>query len=165
MYGAKIDGYLSMTMDGLRMIVDLLGGITATLPEDWTDVDPSYTQGAEVTFDGKAAEHFVRYRDIEQLASNEPRMDRQAWFMQQVFKKLGESPNKADLLVSLLDQADAYVETDLDGETIRDMAKYKVAEETIKVPGEVKQGEYYAEYYVDEDGLEDLIVNLYYEPA
>lgn len=165
LFGAKIDGYLSMTMDGIKLIVDLLGGITASLPEDYTYIDPSYTKGAEVTFDGEAAGRFIRYRDLNELYSNDTRMERQVWFMQQMFKKLNESPNKADLLVSLIDKADNYIETDLEGETIRDLARFELADETLKVPGETRAGEKHAEYYVDEDALEEMIVDLYYEPV
>lgn len=165
LYETEIDGYLSMTMDAISIITDLLGGVTGVLPEDYTEIDASYVKGAEITFKGDEAENFVRYRDIEELGSNEKRMERQTWFMQQLFAKLKSSPNMADLVSTMLDKADKYIETNLEAEKIRDMARYSIADEALTVPGEIKEGFAHDEYYVDEEGLQDLIVELFYEPA
>jgi hypothetical protein len=45
------------------------------------------------------------------------------------------------------------------------MASYDLLDETLKVPGESKAGDGHAEYYVDEDALQDMLIELYYEPA
>ena len=54
-----IDGYLSMTMGGVGVLVDLLGGVTLTLGSDLSAVDPALTQGATVTLNGEQALAYV----------------------------------------------------------------------------------------------------------
>ena len=41
LYGVKIDAYLAMTIEGIAKATDLIGGVTLTVPEDYTDIDPS----------------------------------------------------------------------------------------------------------------------------
>ena len=164
LYGTQIDGYISLTMDGISKIVDLMGGLTVTMPKDYSYIDKAYTEGAEVKIDGAAAEHFVRYRDIEEFGSNNERMERQAWFMRQVFSALKKAPDMGDLLDRLLDKADKYVETDLSGEQIKALASYTLADEPIYLPGSDKEG-VHDEFYVDDDALQQLLIELFYEPA
>ena len=74
MYGVNVDSYFSLTLEGLVAATDAVGGITLTVPEDYTAVDPAFEKGAEVTLNGELAEKYVRKRDIEVLDSNNQRM-------------------------------------------------------------------------------------------
>ena len=58
--GVKIDHYIAMTMDGVGILNDLVGGITVTIPVDMTMVDPAFEEGAEITLQGEQALLFVR---------------------------------------------------------------------------------------------------------
>lgn len=165
LYNTKIDSCVSMTMEGIAVVVDGMGGITLTLPEDFTDIDPSYTKGTTVIMDGKAAERFVRYRDTEILGSAEDRMDRQNWFVHTLFQQMKAQGNMREQLEKMLDAADGYIEMDLDAETIKQLASYEMLDETEKVPGTTKAGKLHDEFYVDEEALKELLVELFYEPV
>lgn len=164
LYDARIDGYFSLTMDGIPVIVEEMGGITVTLPEDYSYIDPAYTKGATVQLDGAAAERFVRYRDINEFGSNEVRNQRQSWFVTEMFRQMKGNSDLEDTLEKILDVADDYIETDLDGDTLKLIATSSIVE-TYKVPGEVRQGELHNEYYVDEEGLRELVIQLFYRPV
>ena len=160
LYGIDIDDYCALTIDGMGSIVDAMGGITVTLEDDWTDISPSYTKGATVTMDSAAVERFVRYRDIEVTGSNDTRMERQAWFLQELFHQMASKGGNE--LLSLYDAAGRDLTTDMDAETIRNMAKYTLDENTVKLPGHTVEGDLHDEYYLDEEALQDLLVNTFY---
>lgn len=164
LYNARIDGYFSLTMDGIPVIVEELGGITITLPEDYSEIDSRYTKGATVTLNGEEAERFVRYRNTEVLGSNEGRNERQSWFVMEMFRQMKEKGDLDGTVERLLDVAEDYIETDVDAETLKLLAGSTITE-SYKVPGEVRQGQYFHEYYVDEEGLQELVVKLFYRPA
>ena len=164
LYGARIDGYFSLTMDGIPVIVDEFGGITLTLPEDYSYIDRSYTKGATITLNGDQAERFVRYRDTNEFGSNERRNERQSWFVTELFRQIRSMDDADGTVEHLLDIADKYIETNLDAETMMRFL-HSTLSQTYKVPGEVRAGELHNEYYVDEDGLRDLVIQLFYRPV
>lgn len=165
LYDTKIDGCLSLTMEGISVIVDEMGGITLTMPEDYTDIDPAYTAGATVTLDGAAAERFVRHRDIYTVGSAEERLDRHGWLIHTMFQQMKGRGDMEELLERLPEAAEDYIESDVDAETLKMLSDYTLLDETLKVPGTNVMGEFRSEYYVDEEALKALILELYYDPA
>ena len=65
----------------------------------------------------------------------------------------------------MLETAAEYIESDVDAETIKMLANYQMLDETEKVPGTNKAGNFHDEYYVDELALRAQIVKLFYTPA
>lgn len=164
LYGIRIDGALSLTMDGIRKVVDLVDGITLTMPEDYSYIDERYTEGATLTLDGEEMEHFIRYRDTNESGSNEERVRRQSWLIGAVFQDL-KAKGAMTFLQQLIDSNPDYLETDCDAELLKTMSRYPISDTKYKVPGSVKEGERHDEYYVDEEALQDLIVELLYVPV
>ena len=164
LYGARIDGYFSLTMDGIPVIVDEFGGVTITMPEDYSYIDSGYTKGATVTLDGAEAERFIRYRDINEFGSNEQRNERQSWFVTEMFRQIAHMGNVDGTVEHLLEVAGKYIETNLDAETMMRFLHSSLSQ-TYKVPGEVREGPLHNEYYVDEDGLRELVIQLFYRPV
>mgnify|MGYP001718301415 FL=1 len=80
-YGMPINGYVALNMNAVGMINDAVGGVTVTVPEDMTQVDPSFAEGAMVTLTGDQALKFTRYRDTEKDFSNNSRMERQKQYL------------------------------------------------------------------------------------
>lgn len=164
LYDARIDGYFSLTMDGIPVIVEEIGGITLTMPEDYTKIDSRYTKGATVTLNGEEAERFVRYRDLNEFGSNEDRNARQSWFVTEMFRQMKAVGDLEGTVERVLDVADDYIETNVDAETLKLLAG-STMDETYKVPGEVRQGQFHNEFYVDEEGLRELVIKLFYRPV
>lgn len=162
LHGLPIHAYCSLTLDGITTASELLGGVTLTLEEDWTDIDPSYTAGSTVTMDSSALEKFLRYRDTGVSGSNDVRMRRQGWFIRQLFNQVGQlSGSNVEVLIKQLDD---YIETDMDGDMLKQLTQFHVARSIMNVPGQTIPGRAHDEYYIDEDAARQLLLQLYYVP-
>ena len=60
--GQTIDQYLAMGLDGISTLNDLAGGVTVTLEDDFSAIDPAMTKGTTLTLQGEQAETYVRSR-------------------------------------------------------------------------------------------------------
>lgn len=155
-----VDYYCSMTLDGIAAAVNALGGLTLTLEQDWTDIHPSYTAGSTVNMDAAMVSRFLRYRDLETSGSNTDRIQRQSWFVRQVFDKLIRSGSlSADQVVETVRP---YLETDMNADTIQALSSYKLAPEMDLLPGGVVAGKRHDEFYVDEEAMKDLLIDIFY---
>lgn len=163
LYELPINYYCSVTLDGIASTVDYLGGITLTLADDWTDVNPDYVAGATVTLDGKEAEHFIRYRDTDELESNDVRMARHSWFVREMFRKLRDDPKFN--LEKLFKAVDPYLESNLNGETMANLSRFDLLTEVTKLPGQTVAGKHYAEYHLDEEAVQQLLLEVFYKPV
>lgn len=164
LYNAKIDSCLSITLEGVNTIVDKIGGLELTMPEDYTYIDPRYEAGATVTLDGPETEHFIRYRDTDVTGSNTDRVKRQSWLIGELFKKL-KAAGSSDMIENLMDAADEYIESDVSGETLKKISGYAMDQEMTGLPGEVTEGELHDEFHVDEEALKAMVVDVFYVPV
>lgn len=162
LYGIPIDAYLSMNIDGIGAVVSALGGIEYTFTEDETEIDPAYTKGSTVLMDEKQTERYVRYRDTGQAGSNEQRMQRQIRFLRTVLSKMKKTGDFTNSYDELLDSVEPYVVTDLTAEEIKALSEYDMSDTVENVPGELRQGEKYEEYVVDDAKLYQLILQMFY---
>ncbi len=167
-YGMPINGYVALNMNAVAMINDAVGGVTVTVPEDMTQVDPSFAEGAAVTLTGDQALKFTRYRDTEKDFSNNSRMERQKQylvnFMGQAVKAM-----KADmgLPVSLYQSLTDDMVTNLSLDrsvylATEAMDMHFTADGIVSLKAKSKKGSVYDEVYVDDDALYDLIIQTFY---
>lgn len=167
LYGIKIDYYVSINMDAITILNDAVGGVTVTVTEDFSAVDPSIGMG-EVTLQGQQAIHYVRSRKDVANQMNITRMERQIeyaeGFLDAVNKKLEEGTS---FVVSAYDDISDYMVTDCSSNAILGMmeryAGYTLVE-IVSPEGENVKGESYMEFYVDEEALDELILRLFYAP-
>lgn len=167
-YGMPINGYVALNMNAVAMINDAVGGVTVTVAEDMTQVDPSFAEGAAVTLTGDQALKFTRYRDTEKDFSNNSRMERQKQylvnFMGQAVKAM-----KADmgLPVSLYQSLTDDMVTNLSLDrsvylATEAMDMHFTADGIVSLKAKSKKGSVYDEVYVDDDALYDLIIQTFY---
>ena len=60
LYGMEIDHYVSLTMDGVALLNDLVGGVPVEVLDDFSGIDDSLVQGETVTLRGRQALTYVR---------------------------------------------------------------------------------------------------------
>ena len=164
LYGLQIDGCLSLTIQGITDIVDHLGGIAITMPQDYTDIDPSYQAGAAVTLNGAQTERLLRYRDTGVSGSSEERARRQIQLIKALFAKLQGSVGLSKLQ-ELLDSAGDQVCSDLDAETLKKLCTYSLSDTSYALPGQLTAGADHDEFHVDDAALRKLLIALFYQPA
>lgn len=162
LHGMYIDGVMSMTMDAIPTVADIMGGLRLTLNEDYSYIDPSYTKGKTVTLNGADAEHFIRYRDTDEAGSNEKRVTRQIWVVEEMFSQL-RSLGGATFVDEVMDKAGKYIESDISADNLKKLSSYKVTGEMLKLPGRSAEGDHHDEFYYDEEALQQMIVDLFYE--
>ena len=163
LYDLPIDGYLSLNLSAISILNDAVGGVTVTVPEDYTDIDPAFTAGTTITLTGEQAEKYVRKRDITVLGSNNGRMQRQMQYIpaliQSIRKKVGSGGDYYKMLEPILEP---YMAPNLSADQINQLGRYEFLEdETEYLQGEMKQGEH-DEFYVDEENLQEILIKMFY---
>lgn len=167
LYGLQIDYYVSMNMDAISILNDAVGGVTVTVTDDFSAIDPTITKG-EITLNGAQAVHFVRTRKEMGDQTNISRMERQKQYMDGFLEAFHQSHvNDAQFLVETYDTVSDYIVTDctLNAMTglLEQYADYTL-NEVISPEGEAVLGETYYEFHVDKEKLDDLILELFYAP-
>ena len=158
--GNSIDNYCSLTVNGMADIVDAMGGIEITFDDDYTYIDQRYGICNTVKLNSSDVNHFVRYRDTEKQGSNNDRMDRQGWFLKELFTKMSSSSTST--LISLYEAAGNHLCTDMDAEELKGLSGITL-NNIYKAPGNSAAGEFHDEYYIDQEGLRDILIDLLYE--
>ncbi len=162
LYGIPIDNYFSMNIDGISTVTDAVGGVTLTVPQDYTDVDPQFTQGATLKLDGVQAEKYVRKRDTSVTGSNDGRMERQMQYIRALVAQLQSSATGVSTYQSLLDKASDYIVTDMQADDLYALTKCSLDDKEYKVAGQTVKGIANDEYHVDEQALQKQIIDLFY---
>ena len=160
--GIPIEAVLAMDISSVPLINDLLGGVTVTIEQDYTYIDPAFIKGEQVLLKGEQAESFVRYRDIMEFNSIEDRMSRQMEYLIGLIEVVSEYSG-----TQLYELMEPYLETVIVTDMTADLAKslpsyHYLTDEIAALPGEEVMGEYYEEFILDEDGVRKLILSMFY---
>lgn len=161
--GVSINRYLSLTIDGMIVAADAVGGVTMTIPEDYTWIDPLFEKDAVVTLDGNLTEKYVRSRDMEQLDSNNQRMERQSQYMTALIDKLQTMEISYDKGLEIYDTMEPYMATNLSADEMMKLQEYECAEEKQFLPGTITSENEHAQYHLDEDGVMEIVVEKFYK--
>ena len=163
-----IDGYMALDMSGITALNDALGGVTVTLEEDFSSLDPQMVKGATITLQGKQAETFVRGRTGVGDGTNAARMRRQKAFMQKAADLIAEGlerdPNYAG---TLLDSLSSHITMNItrgwlinkayeSGGYMRTDMQTLAGSHTIGADG-------FTEFHADMDALNDLLTASFFE--
>lgn len=93
--GIHIQSYCAVNMDAIPVMTEIAGNVEVTVPDNsLAEVNPEFTEGAEVVLTKDNVEQFVRYRDIDQTQSALVRQNRQKSFLQAYMKKPRKSIRK-----------------------------------------------------------------------
>ena len=164
LYNLPISGYFALDISAVSKINDMLGGITITVPEDYTMIDPAFVKGETITLTGEQAEKYVRYRDQSTMGSNDERMERQIQYIPALLEAMrSELENSTDSLEDFLNEISPYMVTDLDVNIMEELFRqnWEIGE-AVYVPGETAMGDQYEEFHVDEEELKRILIELYY---
>ena len=164
LYNLPISGYFALDISAVSKVNDMLGGVTITIPEDYTMIDPAFVKGETITLTGEQAEKYVRYRDQSTLGSNDQRMERQIQYIPALLEAMrNKLEGSKESLEDFLNEISPYMVTDLDVNTMEELFRrnWKIGK-AVYVPGKTKMGEQYEEFHVDKDALKRILIELYY---
>lgn len=166
MQGIRVDQFLVLDMTGIALLNDLLGGVTVTLEEDFSHMDPQMVIAETITLQGKQAEYFVRGRHNIGDNTNRQRMHRQRIFLESLGALFTEKVKKdPGFVVELFEELEDHMYASIDSNWVSGhsyvLEHYK-RNEIMDLKGEHQIGrDGYMEFRVDEDALMRLIRDVY----
>lgn len=166
-YGVPIQGYCSISMDGIPVLVRSVGGLTVTVPNDsLQEKFPEFAQGQQITLNEENTETFVRYRDITKSQSAIRRLERQQEFLNQYARRAKQAfaENPGFISQMYLD-LEPYMVTNMSTDQFVKLMEGAMTGGDLKtwtVPGEGVEGEMFDEYYVDDKALYEQIMRTFY---
>ena len=168
--GETAQHYMSAMMNDIGLLNRMLGGITVTVPEDYSMEDPAMIKGAVLTLTDRQAEILVRSRMTIGDGTNASRMERQRSFLSavvdQVRAKFSQDADYVGEMIDALEQMSGHTDYQR-GQLVNllnQIYQYDV------LPVETLQGEYkvgtdgFAEFHVNENSAVEWILQTLYEP-
>lgn len=168
-FGIKINNYVVFNTEGVREIVDAIGGLPVYVEKDMKYHD--YTAGLHIDLkkgthmlDGKTAEGFLRFR--KDALGDIGRTARQQWFLRALADRL-KDPEVIPKIPAALKVVDKYVKSDL---SLYQMSQYAAFAtsldmskiETATLPGAPNKRGYISYWILDPDQCSDVINRMVY---
>lgn len=163
-----VDGYLALDMSAITALNDALGGVTVTLEEDFSALDPQMVRGATITLQGKQAETFVRGRTGVGDGTNAARMKRQKAFMQKAGDLIAEGLERdSGFAGTLLDALSGHMTMNVTRGWLINKAYessgYRRTETRTLAGTHALGADGFTEFRADTDALNDLLTASFFE--
>ena len=166
LYGMEIDHYISFTMDAVSEYNDLVGGVS--IPAGKPDQNGK-TLEESLTLRGEDALTYVRARRGLDDPTNIARMERQRVYLEELKKATKiESQSNDEFVFDAISTVNKYMVSDCTINELSDISNsvVKYSDGNIYVPeGENVEGENYMEFYIDQEDLKRIIIDMFYEEA
>lgn len=178
LYNIHIDRVVVLSVNSIAIINDAVGGVTVTIENDFTDesgevLDEAFVKGNTIHLTGEQARLFVQERDCNVAESAMDRLSRQEQYMQALeqllYKKVRKNPFLIMKIIKELKSNDMLYTDMTNAEIV--YVFFQIAESDfnmdsiITIPGKVKKGIRYEEYYTDNESLKKLIMQIFYLPV
>ena len=164
-YNIPINSYFSLDLEGIQAVNDAVGGVDVVSPETIY----TFVEGETYHLEGDITEDFVRKRDKQAIDANVKRNERQKVYLEAFMDKCIEL-TKQDITtpITLYNASAPYSCTNLNPSKICYLAESVVMSsglsvEMMSVPGEVKAGEKFAEFYIDEEKFYEMFLDVFYK--
>ena len=163
-----IDGYAMVNMGAIQVVNDMVGGVTVTIEDDFSDVDPSMKKGETVTLMGEQAEKYVRSRKEISDGSNQNRMSRQSTY-EEAFKPAfrNKCAENSKFPLEVYHAMEDYMTTNISAKKFCRLALLLSDEnedEKLSISGTYGLDEdEWQTFTPDEDSLQQAIIELFYE--
>jgi LCP family protein required for cell wall assembly len=171
--GLEIDSYMAADLEIISSLNDEVGGVSVTIPTIGMEkADPEFVFGKTVRLKGEQAERFVRFRDIERDNSAISRMEQQKLYISGFFQAVKEkSKTESSITEKLFEMSQDYMVTDMAKDEYLKLAINALEGEGLTsssfkmAPGTGTATETYDEYYVDQEALVPILLDLFYREA
>ena len=168
--GITIGDYVVTSQASMPYINDLADGVRVTVPnDDLAGQYPEFCQGNQVTLTDENVTPYLQYRNTEDAFSNEGRMERQKTFVTAFFNQMKQmSTGTLDDKWDELGDMEDYLQTSITRNKYLDLVTLMKSldfsdENYDSIPGKDQEGELHDEFIPDEEGLQEKILELFYE--
>ena len=169
LYGLHIDGYCSINMDAIPIMMEQVKELTVTVPNDsLEEVFPQWSQGTEVKLTKDNIEDFIRYRDTIKPHSALKRMERQQAFLAAYGERAKELyQENSSFITNLYTAIEEYMVTNIGKDNFLKIMQNmeESGAEMWTLPGEGVTANGFDEYHVDDTELYKEIIEKFYEEA
>lgn len=177
-YGLPIHGVCAISFDAVGIILEKIGGVEITIPDDMTSLNAGYKAGSSLLLTKENVMPYLRYRDTATLGSPTTRLTRQKEFLKEAIGRTISQIKRNPRMVSDIYKAVIpYMNTDITlDEAVylaAEFVNYRIeADSFYQLTGEDRQvdfinksgkSDFYDDLYLDEDAKRRLVMKLFYE--
>lgn len=164
----KVNYYMSLTMESISIVNDLVGGVELTVRDDFTGIDDTLIKGQTVRLTGEQALCYVQTRYGLEDSSNSSRMERQKQYLGALYNQSKElAENDDGFLMNAVSTISNYILSDRTADELSTLAK-KLSEYEFcgvrDIAGQSVKGEEFMEFYPYEESIKDIVVDLFCQP-
>lgn len=170
LYDVPVSYHFSLNLQGIVPINDYIGGVQVTALQDIPNT--GIVAGQDVVLLGDDALSYLRWRDSDNpdaaLTSSLDRQSRQIQYLQEFASRIIEAA-KADptVLAHLYNLVVQYTYTNLGLAEFTYLATQVIDTgltdlTMVSLPGEMSLGANHAEFYLDKDGVRQIVMDTYY---
>lgn len=167
MYDIPIHSVTSINMGALAMLNDAIGGVTLNSLQTFDSYGYHFEAGKSVTIKGDLAFAYLRYRDKTRHDTASERLARQKQYISLFIDKAIASIKKdIGLVTDVYDIVNDYVVTDLSIDEMVYLASESISYkfgEIVTLTGTLDTSRKYERFYLDENALQTLIIEKFYE--
>ncbi|MBP5551164.1 MAG: LCP family protein [Bacilli bacterium] len=166
--GVDIERYIGINMTTVPLLNDFLGGVTITLEEDLTVIDPTWEEGATITLTGDTCLKYLRARMEVGDGTQISRMRRQQVYMEELVRKARTNDYTFSDILDALHIVNNYVCMDV---TYMDMADILNYVKTFhyngikQIKGYTQKNKGLIEFIPYEEDLKELVISTFYDKA
>ena len=166
--GIPVDLYCAVNLDGISEINDFVGGITVTLQDDFTSLDPEMTAGRTLTLHGRQAEYYSRSRLGIGIGTNESRMVRQQDYIEKLLERIKELYKEdSSFAERFYDSLTPHMTTNIArGRLVNELSSAQGYDDStvIGIDGEHMVGtDGFMQFIADKDCIRDIVLDIFYE--
>lgn len=171
LYGVKVDHYMSLTLDSIGVMNDLVGGVELEVLDDFSGVEggEDLVLGETVRLSAEEAQLYVQSRKELGDSSNAARMKRQQQYLEAMRTEIEERvQTDNEFLAEAVIKMSDYIESDCSSTRLQEIGNKMRDYEFVEIndiEGESKIGNNERmEFYPNEDSLKKLVIDLFYVP-
>ncbi len=168
LYGAPVDAYCAIDLQGVRVLTDAVGGVPVTVQESFKATRHRFVKGETVTLKGAMADDYIRYRSND-LDGSTKRMKRQKQFLQAFFQTARRQLSKDfSLLTTYYSAAKPYLISDLGLSEITYLVSNGLLGtgvngfEYLSIDGQMALGQEFAEFIPDPTSAYETVLAAFY---
>ena len=172
LYNIPIHGYAAVNMSAIPTINDAVGGVDVVSLDRIKNGDTFewlIEEGEKVHLMGENAYWYVRDRDENVFGSSDGRQTRQKQYLQAFILKAKNAIRQdiavaIDIYKAVSNQMVTNITIDEITYLAPEAVKYNFAEDSFySTQGKTVMGEQFEEFYIDEDALYEMIIDIFYE--
>ncbi len=168
--GININSYVTIEMDGVEKLTDMVGGVNVTCLENITSKRLTATKGQKLSLNGTKATAYIQYRG-DDTEANSRRMERQKQFLSAIMNKTGNAiMSDFSNLSKYYTNLSPYFSTNVSFAQITYLAQHCLsmnfgdALNYKTIDGTLSQGEQWIEFAANEESVLQTVIDVFYIP-